>query len=106
MRPPCARFDPHHESPKPRASAGSVTGFVPGLAVADGDIEGDVQLVGRAHLAADYVLDLLAFAGCDLEHELVVDLQEQPRAEPDVPQCTLHTEHRDLDDVGGAALDR
>ena len=64
------------------AVAGLVAGLVPARAAADAHVERDVQAtarerrVGVRHLLADELLDLVALAGRDLEHELVMHLQE------------------------------
>ena len=61
-----------------RLTAASVSGFVPAVAGADGDVERDGQ-VGRAgHLLADQLLERVALAVGHLEHELVVDLEQHP----------------------------
>ena len=41
-----------------------------------------------------------------LEQQLVVDLEQRPRAEAAGAQPLVEPDHRDLDDVGGGALDR
>src|SRR5581483_6406710 len=57
-----------------------VGGVVPGLAETDGHVHRDVaELVGRAHLATYQLLDCLALPRRHFQHELVVNLQQQPR---------------------------
>lgn len=56
----------------------SVAGVVPGTADADAHVEGNVERVGATHLATDEGLQRLTLTLGDLEHELVVDLQQQP----------------------------
>ena len=55
----------------------SVAGVVPGAADADAHVEGNVERVGATHLTTDEGLQLLTLTLGDLEHELVVDLQQQ-----------------------------
>src|SRR5689334_5150337 len=83
-----------------RITASSVRSISPTVAETDGHVEGDVQLVRRAHLASYELFDCACLARRDLEHELVVHLQQQPRLVATVTQTTLYAEHRDLDDVG------
>src|SRR3954470_2190315 len=90
-----------------RNRATLVAGVVPGAAEPDRDVHGHLaERVGAGHLGAYQLLDRVALPRRDLEHQLVVHLQKQPRPERVVAQSALHVEHRHLDDVGGAALDR
>ena len=52
-------------------------GVVPVHAQPDGHVERYVERVGRAHLLPDDLLDGVALAGSDLQHQLVMDLQQQ-----------------------------
>ena len=76
------------------------------MAGADGDVERDGQGRGAAHLLADQGLECLAFAGEDVEDELVVDLEQHPRLQTLGDQTRVDAEHGDLDQVGGRPLDR
>ncbi len=60
----------------------------------------------RTHLLAHQLLHLGPLIVGDLDDQLVMHLQQHPRPHVVVPQRTVHAQHRDLDDVGGAALDR
>ena len=91
---------------QPGVSAGSVSRFVPAAPEADRDVQRDRQVGGAAHLLADQRLERLVLARGHVEHELVVDLEQHPRPQPGRRQLALHVEHRDLDQVGGRALDR
>ena len=55
---------------------------------------------------ADHGADLLGPVLVDLEEELVVNLEEQQLVGKLRPQPDIHRQHRLLDEVGGAALDR
>ncbi len=66
------------EPPPAPVTAGSVSGFVPAAAGADGDVERDGQVGGAGHLLADQLLERVTLALGHLEHELVVDLQQHP----------------------------
>src|SRR5690554_7915474 len=50
---------------------------VPGAAETDGDVERHLQVRGGRHVLAHERLDRLLLARCDLEDELVVDLEQQ-----------------------------
>ena len=71
-----------------------------------GHLERRPQRVGGGHLAPDQGLELLALPRRDLEHELVVHLEQHPRGQPLSAQRAVDAQHRDLDDVGGGTLDR
>src|SRR5580698_949023 len=79
----------------------SVGGFGPAADGADGDGERDAEGGGGAHLGGDQGGESLQFAWGDLEDELVVDLQEHPRAEAGRRQLGADSEHGHLDHVGG-----
>ncbi len=68
---------PYRAAPTERLRERSVRGLVPGAPEPDGHVQRHVELVGVAHLGAHQLLDLLALAGRDLEHEFVVHLQQQ-----------------------------
>ena len=52
--------------------------LVPGITHADAHVERNVHLDRRAHLTTDEILDLVALARRDLQHQLVVHLQQHP----------------------------
>ncbi len=81
-------------------------GSVPAAAVADRHLQRHVQRVGAAHLVAHQRLDGVPLPLGDLEQQLVVHLQQHPGLQAGVPQRLVDVDHRHLDDVGGAALDR
>src|SRR3954452_8903524 len=81
-------------------------GVCPAVAYAHGDVERDIEFVGRTHLASYELFDRRRLPRCDFEHELIVYLQQQARFQPIVVKCPPHTEHRHLDDVGRTSLDR
>src|SRR5215207_9237184 len=54
----------------------------PGAAGGHGDLQRDPQLVDALHLAADQLGQPLALAGGDLEHQLVVDLEDHAAGQP------------------------
>src|SRR5262245_38418845 len=60
-------------------AAASVVGFVPVPADTDGDVQRHREAVGSAHLAAHELGDLLLLPWRDLQHQLVVHLQQQAR---------------------------
>src|SRR3954470_15854261 len=59
----------------------SVCCLVPGSSVADRDVQRHRECVRATHSGAHYRLNDLLLAFGDLEHELVVHLQQQPRTE-------------------------
>src|SRR4051794_25857388 len=60
-------------------SDASVAGVVPSRADSDRDVERHIaERVGAGHLLPHDLLDLLSLARRDLEHQLVVHLQQQP----------------------------
>lgn len=61
------------------ATGASVHGVVPGPANPDTDLQRDVHLDGGAHLLANERLDWFALTRCDLQNELIVHLEQNPR---------------------------
>src|SRR4051812_47054534 len=75
--PTAAQVHPRHD-PVIRVATQAeplVRGLVPGPAVADRDLQRHGQVVGRPHAVAHELLELLALALGDLEHQFVVHLQ-------------------------------
>jgi hypothetical protein len=68
-------------------------------------LERDLEIADVLHPVADDLLDDGFLAGGDLEHELVVDLENHPCFETAGPELIPDPEHGDLDHVGGGALD-
>jgi len=81
-------------------------GGVPAGAVTDGNLQRHVKRVCAAHFVAHQGLELLAFTVGDFEQKFVVNLQQHPRCQPRSGERCIDPDHRDLDDVGRAALDR
>src|SRR6202043_3059361 len=61
------------------------------------------ELPRADHLCLDHRAQAIDLLQRTLEQQFVVDLQDQPRAESGGGSMTA--DHRDLDDVGGGALD-
>src|SRR5438045_5007263 len=57
----------------------SVCGVGPAAADSDGDVQRDVQRVSVAHFTTYEFFDGIPLTGCDLQDQLVVHLQQQPR---------------------------
>src|SRR5829696_3104376 len=64
-----------HRTGRP-GSPGSVLGLGPGAAGGHGDLQRHLELVDALHVATDELGQPVALAGDDLEHELVVDLED------------------------------
>ncbi len=61
------------------ARRGSVGGFGPASAGADGDLQGDPERGRARHGVLDQGFDGVQLARGDLDHQLVMDLQDHPR---------------------------
>src|SRR5699024_2430298 len=63
------------------SATGSVRRFVPVGPAADRDAQRHTQIIGRAHLPRNELFHRLTLAGSDLDHELVMDLQQHARGQ-------------------------
>src|SRR5262245_10807045 len=82
----------------------SVLRVGPGVADADLHRERRVERVRAHHLLADEVPDGARLDLGDLQEELVVHLEHEPRGATLAPEALVDPHHRDLDHVGGGAL--
>src|SRR4051794_11023168 len=89
-----------NEPMRSQAPRMSVRRVGPAVTVAYRHVERHVERVGVTHLSSHELFDGRTLTRRDFEHELVVDLQEQPRGQAGVLEPTLHAEHCHLDDVG------
>src|SRR5664279_1036804 len=77
----------------------------PVVADLDVDRQRHIERQGRLHRGPEYRDEPVDLVAGHLEEELVVDLEERPGPEAAFVEALAQADHRDLDDVGGRALD-
>src|SRR5215469_18134187 len=99
---PTGQSEPSNRDPARRL----VACFLPAAAGAEGHLQRHAELERAAHARGHQRAQVVQLTVRYLEDQLVVDLQQHPRARALLPQRPVHVQHRDLDDVCGGALDR
>src|SRR5512141_862723 len=85
---------------------GKSVDFPPVFTPAYGDGQGNRQLRHPLHRLLQDPLGPVRFPRRRLDDQLVVDLEDQSRFHPGLAELPVDPDHRHLDQVGGAPLDR
>src|SRR5512141_3274677 len=97
------RLRPAEYSP---CRTGESVDFPPVLPPTHRDGQGNRQLRHPLHRRLQDPLGPGGFPLRRLDDQFVVDLEDQPRAHPGLAELPVDPDHRHLDQVGGASLDR